>query len=59
MVYKLFDNKSASGGGVKNKNIKKLKICQTNNKLKNYTNQSLESLKNEKFTHRLKITFGV
>ena len=31
----------------------KVKLCQTNNLLKNYTNQLLENLKNEKFTHLL------
>ena len=37
----------------------KVKLCQTNNLLKNYTKQLLENLKNEKRSHLLKIIFGV
>ena len=31
----------------------KVKLCQTSNQVKNYTNQLLENLKNEKYTHLL------
>ena len=33
--------------------VLKVNLCQTKNKLKNYTNQLLENLKNEKYTHLL------
>ena len=39
--------------------VLKIKLCQTGNYQKNYTNQLLENLKNEKYAHLLKITFGV
>ena len=60
MVYKSFDKKSAtlpdksvSGSCVANNEIKK-----TYNKLKNYTNQLLENLKEEKFILDLEVIFG-
>ena len=31
----------------------KVKLCQTDNQAKNYTNQLLENLKNKKYTHLL------
>ena len=37
----------------------KMKICKTKNKLKNYINQLLENLENEKYTYRLEIILGV
>ena len=37
----------------------KIKLCLIKNKLKNYTNQSLENLSKKKNTHLLKTIFGV
>ena len=47
VVYKFFDKKSC-GNGIKNENN-----FQTNNWLKNYTDQLLENLIKEKYTHLL------
>ena len=52
MVYKCFDKKLLVV-------ILKMKIFQTNNWLKNYTNQLLENLIKEKYTHLLETIFGV
>ena len=37
----------------------KVKLYQTKNQLKNYTNQLLENLKNQKYTYLLKTIFGL
>ena len=39
--------------------VLQVKLCQTKNYLKNYTNQLLESLKKEKYTNFLKRIFAV
>ena len=51
MVYKRFDKKS-SDSGITNR------ICQTSNELKNYTNQSLETFRKEKYTDLAYTTSG-
>ena len=59
-VYKFCGKKSSSDAlHVQINLLLKANLFQTNNWLKNYTNQSLENLKNEKFNHLLKTIFGV
>ena len=54
MVYKLFDKNGSNGGVRRADNLPlKIKISQTSNWLKNYTNHLLESLNNKKYTHLL------
>ena len=36
----------------------KVKLCRTNNQLKNYTNLLLENVKKKKYTHLMKTIFG-
>ena len=59
-VYKFCGKKSSSDALHMQINLLlKANSFQTNNWLKNYTNQILENLKNEKFNHLLKTIFGV
>ena len=48
MAYKFFDKKNL---------LIKMKTCQTKSQTKNYTNQLLENLRKEKFTHLLQTMF--
>ena len=52
MVHKFFDKNLLVV-------VLKMRIFQTKNLLKNYTNQLLEKMKNEKDTHLFQTIFGV
>ena len=52
MVHKFFDKNLLVV-------VLKMRIFQTKNLLKNYTNQLLEKIKNEKDTHLFQTIFGV
>ena len=53
MVYKVFAETKLQAEQLK------MKIFLTKNYLKNYTNQLLETLTKEKYTHLLEIIFGM